>query len=230
MADTFDLPGQLIEAIPKAWATALTPAAIDQVGRIGQALEARAASEPIVPHPDHVFHALDVSPDKVRVLLVGQDPYPNARHAMGLSFSVPRDVTPLPGSARNIRRELSDDLGISLPGHFELLSWVDQGVLLLNRHLTSAVGRPGAHQALGWDAVTDALVDLVVEHSPSAVALIWGNQAAQLIPRLGPLAVIRSAHPSPLSARRGFFGSRPFSRANALLTQAGGEPIDWRLD
>ena len=182
-----------------------------------------------MPHPDHVFRALQVPPEDVRIVLVGQDPYPNAQHAMGLSFSVPRGVTPLPGSARNIRTELASDLGMSLPQHFELLRWVDQGVLLLNRHLTSAVGSPGAHQGLGWDEVTDALIDVVVQTTPGAVAIIWGNQAAKLIPRLGSLPIIRSAHPSPLSAHRGFFGSKPFSRANELLRELGRGEVDWDL-
>ena len=220
----------LASSIPSAWASALPSEVLERIREIGSALEQRVGTERIVPEPTHVFRALSLPPDQVRVLLVGQDPYPNAAHAMGLSFSVPQSVTVLPGSARNIRTELASDLGIDLPSHFELLRWVDQGVLLLNRHLTSAVGNPGAHQSLGWDAVTDALIDTVVAHSPHAVAIIWGNQAAKLIPRLGSMPVIRSAHPSPLSAHRGFFGSRPFSQANALLAQAGLSPIDWRLE
>lgn len=183
--------------------------------------------ERIVPHPDYVFRALALPPERVRILLVGQDPYPNADHAMGLSFSVPRDVRPLPGSLRNIRTELADDLGCDLPDHGDLSAWLDQGVLLLNRHLTTAVGRPGAHQSLGWDVVTNDLIRALVQHDHHFVAILWGNQAGELAPLLGDTPTLRSAHPSPLSAHRGFFGSKPFSRANALLAQAGVDPVQW---
>ena len=229
MADSVDLGRRLVASIPSAWSAQLPEEVLGRVDQIGQNLRGRVGSESIVPHPDHVFRALQVPPEDVRIVLVGQDPYPNAQHAMGLSFSVPRGVTPLPGSARNIRTELASDLDRSLPQHFELLRWVDQGVLLLNRHLTGAVGSPGAHQGLGWAEVTDALIDVVATTTPGAVAIIWGNHAAKLIPRLGALPIIRSAHPSPLSAHRGFVGSRPFSRANALLRELGRGEVDWDL-
>ena len=229
MADPSDLGERLVASVPPSWSRHLSAEVFQHIDQLGQSLSSRVGSERIVPHPDHVFRALDVAPEDVRVVLVGQDPYPNATHAMGLSFSVPRGVSPLPASARNIRTELASDLGIPLPEHFELLRWVDQGVLLLNRHLTSAVGSPGVHQSLGWAVVTDALIDVAVAHTRGAVAIIWGNQAATLIPRLGELPVIRSAHPSPLSAHRGFFGSRPFSRTNQLLREMSVGEIDWRL-
>lgn len=229
MGNPTDTGQRLVASVPPTWSRHLPAEILERIGQIGQSLGARVGTEQIVPHPDHVFRALQVAPEDVRVVLVGQDPYPNASHAMGLSFSVPRGVSPLPASARNIRTELASDLGISLPEHFELLRWVDQGVLLLNRHLTSAVRAPGAHQSLGWAVVTDALIDVAVANTPGAVAIIWGNQAATLIPRLGELPVIRSAHPSPLSAHRGFFGSRPFSRTNHLLREMGAGEIDWRL-
>ena len=220
----------LASSIPRPWKDRLSGEVIDRVAKIGDTLSGLVGVQRIVPHPDHVFRALRVNPEDVRVIIVGQDPYPNAHHAMGLAFSVPRGTQPLPPSARNIRTELVDDVGCELPSHFELSAWVNQGVLLLNRHLTGVVGSPGAHQSLGWSVVTDALIDAVVDASPHAVALLWGNQAAQLAQRLGPLSVLQSAHPSPLSAHRGFFGSKPFSRANDLLAHAGIPAIDWRLD
>jgi len=174
-----------------------------------------------------VFRALALAPEKVRVLIVGQDPYPNAAHAMGLSFSVPREVSPLPGSLRNIRIELADDLGGDLPDNGDLSAWLDRGVLLLNRHLTTVVGQPGAHQSLGWDVVTDDLIRALVHCQQNFVAILWGKQAAELEPLLADTPIIRSAHPSPLSAHRGFFGSKPFSRANALLAEAGVEQVQW---
>ncbi|AVG24401.1 uracil-DNA glycosylase [Pontimonas salivibrio] len=219
----------LPETLPSAWAEALGADTLDQLAAIGARLDVRAPHESILPAPEKVFRALEVPPDRVRVVIVGQDPYPNPQHAMGLAFSVPRGVWPLPPSARNIRSELEADLGINTGEHFALDSWVDQGVLLINRHLTTAVGAPAAHKDLGWSVFTDALIDEVVAKSPQAVAIVWGAQARQLVPRLGPLGVIESAHPSPLSAHRGFFGSKPFSRANALWIERGLPAIDWSL-
>lgn len=148
---------------------------------------------------------------------------------MGLSFSVPRGTSPLPPSARNIQRELVGDLAITPPSHFDLSSWASQGVLLLNRALTTAEGRPGAHHKLGWSQVTDRIVEVAHEASPSMVAIIWGGPAGEVAAQFDANSVIRSAHPSPLSAHRGFFGSKPFSRANALLVARGVNPIDWSL-
>lgn len=219
----------LPDTLPQAWADAVSVDTLDQLATIGSHLDDRAPHEVILPAPERVFRALQVAPSQVRVVIVGQDPYPNPEHATGLAFSVPRGVWPLPPSARNIRTEFEADFGISSAEHFALESWVDQGVLLINRHLTTAAGAPAAHTHLGWSAVTDALIDAVVTKSPQAVAILWGAQARQLIPRLGPLGVIESAHPSPLSAHRGFFGSKPFSKANALLSGRGLPAIDWSL-
>jgi uracil-DNA glycosylase len=160
---------------------------------------------------------------------VGQDPYPTPEHAMGWSFSVPKTVTTLPPSARNIRTELHSDVGIDLPHHFELGHWVDQGMLLLNRHLTTASGQPGAHHGIGWQAVTDRIIEALSAHQQRFVAIVWGKQAAEVIPLLGGVHRVESAHPSPLSAHRGFFGSRPFSKTNTLLENLGEKPIDWSL-
>ena len=229
LSDRPDWGARLRHAFPEPWARRIGGDTTGAIQTIGERLGERIGTEQIVPHPDHVFRALQIAPEDVRVVIVGQDPYPNASHAMGLSFSVPRGTTPLPGSARNIRSELESDLGLALPHHFDLRSWVDRGVLLLNRHLTSAVGSPGAHHSLGWDQVTNRIIDVLAETHSNWVGIVWGKQAAQLIPRFGSAAVVESAHPSPLSANRGFFGSKPFSRTNDLLRERGQQPVDWSL-
>lgn len=173
------------------------------------------------PRPD-VFHALAVPRDAVRVVIVGQDPYPTPGHAHGLAFSVPASVTPLPRSLANIFRELEDDLGVRRTSG-DLSDWVAQGVLLLNRVLTVRAGRPGSHRGRGWESFTEAVLRSV---QPAAVVL-WGNDAQTARGFFGDVPVIASAHPSPLSAHRGFFGSRPFSKVNAALEQAGVNPVAW---
>ena len=229
MSDKPDWGSRLRDAFPQPWASLVGEQTLGEIQEIGDRLATRIGTEQIVPHPDHVFRALQLAPQDVRVVIIGQDPYPNASHAMGLSFSVPAGTRPLPGSARNIRQELESDLGLSLPEHFDLSSWVSRGVLLLNRHLTSVVGSPGAHQSLGWDRVTNRIIDALTETQNNWVGIVWGKQAAQLIPRFGRAPVVESAHPSPLSAHRGFFGSRPFSRTNQLLEGMGLGPVDWSL-
>jgi uracil-DNA glycosylase len=216
-------------ALPSVWADAVSPDALAQLPLLGARLNQRAPHESILPRSEWVFRALQVPPDRVRVVIVGQDPYPHPSHATGFAFSVPRGVWPLPPSARNILAEREADLGISGGDHFDLSSWADQGVLLINRHITTAAGAPASHKNLGWTVVTDALIDAVVARSPQAVAILWGGQARSLSARLCSLGLIESAHPSPLSAHRGFFGSRPFSRANALLRERGLPAIDWSL-
>lgn len=231
MSDTTPSWGPILRAgVPHTWSELLGEATLDAIEEIGTSLSARVAGERIAPEPHHVFRALQVAPHQVSVLLVGQDPYPTDGHAMGWSFSVPCGVRPLPPSARNIRTELSADVGIDLPAHFELGHWVKQGVLLLNRHLTTAVGQPGAHHQQGWERVTNRIVEVVATHNDSFVSIIWGKQAAGVLPLLRGTPVIESAHPSPLSAHRGFFGSKPFSRANQFLEKLGRTPIDWRLE
>lgn len=166
---------------------------------------------------------------EVKVLIVGQDPYPTPGHAMGLSFSVQPDVRPIPRSLANIFTELGTDLGMPEPANGDLRSWADQGVLLLNRVLTVKPGTPGSHRGKGWEAITErAIVALVARGGPLA-AILWGRDAQTVIPLLGPVPYVASPHPSPLSARYGFFGSRPFSRVNELLVAQGAEPVDWRL-
>ena len=165
----------------------------------------------------------------VRVLIVGQDPYPTPGHPMGLSFSVDAHVRPLPPSLGNIFRELQDDLGIPPSPHGDLSAWAAQGVLLLNRVLTVRAGTPASHRGRGWEKVTEQAIRSLVDRGGPLVAILWGRDAQTLKPLLGDVPAIESTHPSPLSASRGFFGSRPFSRVNALLTELGAEPINWQL-
>ena len=219
----------LPQAVPETWAEILGPDTLALLGPIGEHLDARADSEEIVPAPHHIFRALTLHPDDVSVIIIGQDPYPTPGHAMGLSFSVPEGVWPLPPTLKNILRELENDIGITPPRHGTLTSWHRQGVLLLNRHLTTAAGSPGAHHTLGWAAFTDHIVQALARDDADRVAILWGKEAHSVSPLLGPMPTISSAHPSPLSAHRGFFGSTPFSLANKYLKSMGRFPIDWNL-
>lgn len=211
------------------WADALAPVA-DDIAAMGERLRAEtAAGRGYLPAGDHVLRAFERPLDDVRVLIVGQDPYPTPGHPIGLSFAVNAHVRPLPRSLTNIYRELEADLGIAPVAHGDLSAWSDQGVLLLNRVLTVSPGAPASHRGWGWERVTEHAIRAVVARRRPLVAILWGRDAATLQPLLGETPIVASAHPSPLSASRGFFGSRPFSRANALLQQAGGAAIDWRL-
>lgn len=221
--------GDLDQLIPASWASVLEGHTIDQIRQIGEELARRGASDTIVPSPETVFRALGVDPRDVRVLIVGQDPYPTPGHAMGLSFSLPTGTRPLPPSARNILAELQTDVGVTPGDDFDLTPWTRQGVLLLNRHLTTSAHSPGAHASIGWESVTTSLINALASLNQDFVAILWGRHAQQLSPLLSGVHVIESAHPSPLSARRGFFGSKPFSRANAELARMGITPIDWSL-
>ena len=223
------------DLVGDGWAYVLAPVA-DTIAALGDRLRAeQAAGRRFAPAGDRVFAALAMPLAAVRVVIVGQDPYPTPGHAIGLSFAVGRDVRPLPGSLRNLLAEYEADLGLPRPAHGDLSAWVGQGVLLLNRVLTVRHGEPGSHRGWGWEQVTDAVVDGLVAHHRGAgiplVALLWGRDAQALALRLtaGGAQVITSAHPSPLSAQRGFIGSRPFTRTNTLLDAAGAAPIDWRL-
>lgn len=209
------------------WLPALAPLD-NELARLDEFLASEAA---FLPAPDAVLRALQTDPARVRVLVVGQDPYPTPGNAVGLSFSVAAHVRPVPASLRNIYRELHDDLNVPTPEHGDLSRWAEQGVLLLNRVLTVRPGEAGSHRKRGWETVTDQLIRFLVARDPAEplVAILWGNDAQALTPLLGDTAIIASVHPSPLSAHRGFFGSRPFSRANELLVQQGAEPIDWSL-
>lgn len=222
-------PKPLAELVDPGWAAALAPVA-DQVAVMGEWLRAEvAAGRPYLPAGPSVLRAFTQPFDDVRVLIVGQDPYPTPGHPIGLSFAVDRGVRPVPRSLANIYRELRDDLGVPTPEHGDLSAWAEQGVLLLNRSLTVRAGAAGSHQGKGWEPVTELAIRALVARGTPLVAILWGRQAGTLQPMLGDTAVISSAHPSPLSASGGFFGSRPFSRANAALEAQGAAPIDWRL-
>ena len=211
------------------WARALEPVAPD-IAALGERLRAEtAAGRGYLPAGDRVLRAFERPLADVRVLVVGQDPYPTPGHPIGLSFAVDADVRPLPRSLGNIYRELEDDLGIPPAPHGDLSAWSDQGVLLLNRVLTVAPGAPASHRGWGWERVTEHAIRVLAARETPLVAILWGKDASTLQPLLGDAAIIASPHPSPLSARRGFFGSRPFSRANELLVERGAEPVDWRV-
>ena len=183
-----------------------------------------------LPAGANVLRAFTFPFDRVRVLIVGQDPYPTPGHAVGLSFSVAPDVRPLPRSLDNIFTEYTADLGFPKPAKGDLTPWAQQGVMLLNRALTVRPGNSASHRGKGWEAVTERAIRALVARGTPLVAILWGRDASTLRPMLGDgVGVIESVHPSPLSASRGFFGSRPFSRANALLADQGAEPVDWTL-
>ena len=212
--------------IDAGWARALEPVA-GTIAAIGERL--RAEQKPYLPAGDRVLRAFQRPLEDVRVLIVGQDPYPTPGHPVGLSFSVERDVRPVPRSLQNIYAEMQTDLGLAPPEHGDLSSWADQGVMLLNRVLTVAPGESNAHQGWGWEEVTEHAIRVLAAREKPLVAILCGNPARKLAPLLGATPRIESAHPSPLSARRGFFGSHPFSRANALLVEQGADPIDWTV-
>ncbi|MBF6214430.1 uracil-DNA glycosylase [Nocardia puris] len=221
----------LSEIMDPGWAQALEPVA-DRIREMGEFLRAEnAAGRGYLPAGENVLRAFQRPFDKVRVLIVGQDPYPTPGHAMGLSFSVAPDVSPVPRSLANIFTELHKDLGHPTPSCGDLSPWSDQGVLLLNRVLTVSPGQPASHRGKGWEAVTEQAIRALVARDEPLVAILWGRDASTLKPLLSEAEVpyIESAHPSPLSASRGFFGSRPFSRVNELLDELGSEPVDWRL-
>lgn len=220
----------LNELVSPDWAAALAPAA-DQITSMGNFLrDELAAGRSYLPAGDRVLRAFSQPLDQVRVLILGQDPYPTPGHAMGLSFSVAPDVRPLPKSLINIYKELDSDLGIPPAASGDLSPWFDQGVLLLNRVLTVRPGSAGSHRGKGWEEVTEQAVRALAERGGPLVAILWGNDAQRAEALLGDVPIIRSPHPSPLSAHAGFFGSKPFSRANAALAEQGAAPINWSLE
>jgi uracil-DNA glycosylase len=217
------------ELVDAGWAVALEPVAA-QIAAMGDFLRGEiTAGRGYLPAGANVLRAFTYPFENVRVLIVGQDPYPTPGHPIGLSFAVERHVRPLPRSLQNIYRELHDDLGLEMPAHGDLTEWAEHGVMLLNRVLTVQPGLSGSHRGKGWEVVTETAIRALVARGGPLVAILWGRDAASLAPMLGPTPRIESAHPSPLSADRGFFGSRPFSRANELLAGLGAEPVDWSL-
>jgi uracil-DNA glycosylase len=219
----------LAKIVEPGWAEALAPVA-GRIKEMGDFLRAEvAAGRKYLPAGENVLRAFKQPFADVRVLIVGQDPYPTPGHPVGLSFSVAPDVRPLPASLVNIFKEYSDDLGLPTPSNGDLTPWTERGVLLLNRVLTVQPRKPGSHRGKGWEQVTDQAIRALAARGGPLVAILWGRDAQSLGPLLGDVPRIESAHPSPYSADRGFFGSHPFSRANQLLEQQGGQPIDWAL-
>jgi uracil-DNA glycosylase len=211
------------------WAEALAPVA-DRIAAMGEFLRTEVHSgHTYLPHGDHILRAFSRPLADVRVLVVGQDPYPTPGHAVGLSFSVAPDVRPLPRSLVNIYRELVEDVGCSAPANGDLTPWFEQGVMLLNRCLTVRPGAPASHRGRGWEQVTERAIDVLASRGGPLAAVLWGRDAQGLKPLLRDVPWVESVHPSPLSASRGFFGSRPFSRVNELLQRQGGSPVAWAL-
>lgn len=217
------------ELVDPGWAPVLAPLT-DHIAAMGEFLRAEAASgRGFLPAGDRVLRAFTIPFDEIRVLILGQDPYPTPGNPVGLSFSVEPDVRPVPKSLQNIYRELHEDLGVPVPSNGDLTPWTRHGVMLLNRVLSVRPGHPGSHRGKGWEQVTETAIKALAARDRPLVAILWGRDAQSIKPWLGSTPVIESPHPSPLSASRGFFGSRPFSRANALLVERGAEPIDWAL-
>lgn len=222
--------------VDPGWADALEPVA-GRIAAMGDFLRAEvAAGRRYLPAGENVLRAFKQPFAAVRVLIVGQDPYPTPGYAVGLSFSVAPEVRRLPGSLVNIFREYSEDLGYPAPTTGDLTPWAERGVLLLNRVLTVQPGKPGSHRGKGWEEVTDQAIRALAARKSAGrvggeplVAILWGRDARTLAPLLEGIPAVESAHPSPYSAANGFFGSRPFSRANHLLEQEGAQPVDWKL-
>ncbi|GEP36192.1 uracil-DNA glycosylase [Nocardioides szechwanensis] len=211
------------------WAEALAPVD-ERIARMGAFLrEELAAGRDYLPAGEHVFRAFSRPLASVRVLVVGQDPYPTPGHPIGLSFAVEGHVRPVPRSLANIYRELATDVGVVAPAHGDLTAWSDRGVMLLNRVLTVRPGESASHRGRGWEEVTECAIRALARRGGPCAAILWGRDAQSLKPLLTPVPWVESVHPSPLSASRGFFGSRPFSRVNRLLTDQGGEELDWSL-
>ena len=219
----------LTDLVAPDWAVALAPVE-PAIRAAGDFLRAEiAAGHGYLPAGDAILRAFARPLADVRVLVVGQDPYPTPGHAMGLSFSVQAGVSPLPRSLANIVTELASDVGAPPPSSGDLTPWADQGVMLLNRVLTVRPGAPASHRGKGWEAVTDRAIAALVERGGPLVAVLWGRDAQTFAPALGSTPIVASVHPSPLSAHRGFFGSRPFSKVNRLLVAQGASPVDWSL-
>ncbi|HEY4152770.1 MAG TPA: uracil-DNA glycosylase [Pseudolysinimonas sp.] len=229
MSDEHQTVRPLAELVDPGWAVALDPVA-PQIAAMGDFLRAEvAAGRSYLPAGRNVLRAFTAPLADVKVLIVGQDPYPTPGHPVGLSFSVDPSVRPVPRSLQNIYQELRTDLGIPTPPNGDLTPWARQGVMLLNRVLTVQAGVSGSHRGKGWEAITEHAIRTLVARGGPLVAVLWGRDAGTLRPLLGDIPIIASAHPSPLSANAGFFGSRPFSRANELLVEAGATPVDWSL-
>ena len=215
--------------VEEGWATVLEPVA-DRIHSMGDFLrEENASGRGYPPAGNDVLRAFTYPFDEVKVIIVGQDPYPTPGHAMGLSFSTAPGVRPLPRSLVNIFKEYSSDLGLPMPEDGDLTPWSEQGVALFNRVLSVQPGKAGSHRGKGWEEVTEHALRALAERGKPLEAILWGRDAQNTQKFLGDTACICSPHPSPLSAARGFFGSKPFSHANELLVQQGAEPVNWQL-
>jgi uracil-DNA glycosylase len=210
------VPVDLIRLLPKSWHEFVD---LDLLAQISKNL-----TSSFIPEQQSIFRALQIPPDQVKVVIVGQDPYPNPKHAMGLAFSIPAGVAPLPKSLKNIFTELNNDLAIDRPNG-DLSDWANQGVLLLNRSLTVEPGKSDSHSNLGWQDFTEKIIQAAANNG--ALAILWGNEAQKVSNLFAATDVFKSAHPSPLSAYRGFFGSTPFSKVNKRLIEKGLIPIKW---
>ncbi|WP_026118108.1 uracil-DNA glycosylase [Nocardiopsis salina] len=218
----------LNEIMDSGWAKALEPVA-PQIAQMGDFLRHEVAEgRTYLPSGQNVLRAFQQPFDDVRVLIVGQDPYPTPGNAVGLSFSVASDVR-LPASLRNIFKEMQDDLGVPMPSNGDLTPWTGQGILLLNRALSVAPGKPGSHRNKGWETITDQAIRALSERGKPLVAILWGRDARNMRPLMPGVPCVESTHPSPMSARNGFFGSRPFSRTNQMLEEMGAPPVNWQL-
>ena len=219
------------QSLPERWRKLIGHDGVAALSRVGKNLDLSPARKALItPSPDKVLRAFSAPPESVKCIIIGQDPYPGESQASGLAFSVEKQVKPLPPSLRNIHQELRDDLGIRPPSHGDLEKWSQNRVLLLNRHLTTSLGAPGDHRTLGWSSFTDSVIKGLALTELFFVSILWGREAQELRPLMGGRPTVESAHPSPISAHRGFFGSRPFSRVNQLCEDAGSLPIDWTLE
>lgn len=213
---------KILEGVHLEWIDALENV-LDEIAGIERSL----ATQIYNPRPENIFRVLRKPPDEISVVIFGQDPYPTPKHAMGLAFSVPSDVKPIPKTLRNIFRELHDDLGCDVPTSGDLSPWANQGVALVNRMLTTPPRERAGHSHLNWQIITDEIAKVL--GARDVVAILWGKHAQELTPFFKKELVISSPHPSPLSAYRGFFGSKPFSRTNQLLSLQSKQAIDWSL-
>ncbi|WP_020562999.1 uracil-DNA glycosylase [Methylosarcina fibrata] len=236
-------------AIPLPWVNLLSnagnPQVLNAIADIEGKLDNISRQSIVLPVADHRYKALSINPENVKCVIVGQDPYhgiakiglesgetKSVPEAMGLSFSVPKDVK-IPPSLRNIFKELNQDIGCRVPEHGDLTNWVEQGVLLLNRMLSVEKDKPGSHSKLGWQPITEALISALSQQHSGIVFILWGNHAKSIRSFIADNGhtIIESSHPSPIggSCNKGFFGSRPFSRANVALATLGKKSIDWSI-
>ena len=217
----------LWDAIPPAWQACLSlcKSEVDEISRLLAIAEQSGIR--VVPAIENIFTALTIDPSDISVVILGQDPYPTPNYAIGLAFAVPEGTKPLPGSLRNVFKEVESDIGRASVADCSLQTWVDQGVLLLNTSLTTESGIRAGHVTWPWEKIVQTILRHVVEVNPKVVAVLWGNHAKQFAQMFDVESIVESAHPSPLSASRGFLGSKPFSRVNETLVANQKQMINW---